>query len=55
MVVYFILKGGVLSFTTTHPEAFHYYDDYWVNNDGAIKWHNERSHQKCKAQKASIK
>ena len=60
MVVYFILKGGVLSFTTTHPEAFHYYGDYWVNNYGVIKWHRKcfngiKSHQKRKAQKASIK
>ena len=53
--MYFILKGGALGFTTTHPEAFHYYDDYWVNNDGVIKWHNEESHQKRKTQKASIK
>ena len=55
MVVYFILKDGALGFTTTQPEAFHYYDDYWVNNDGVIKWHNEESSQKRKAQKASIK
>ena len=55
MVVYFILKGGPLWFTSTHPEAFHYYDDYWVNNDGVIEWHNEESHQKCKAQKVQIK
>ena len=51
MVEYFILKGGALGFTTTQPEAFHYYDDYWVNNDGVIKWHNEESHQRRKAQK----
>ena len=44
MVVYFVLKGRALWFTTTHPEAFHYYDDYWVNNDGVIKWHNEENH-----------
>ena len=55
MVVYLILKGGVLSFTTTHPEAFHYYHDYWVNNDGVIKWHNGQSHKKNMAQKASRK
>ena len=54
MVVYFVLKGRALWFTTTHPEAFHYYDNYWVNNDGVIKWHNEESHQKRKAQKAQI-
>ena len=53
--MYFILKGGALWFTTTHPETFHYYDGYWVNNDGAIKQHNEESHQKHKAQKAQIK
>ena len=53
--MYFILKGGALWFTTTHPETFHYYDGYWVNNDGAIKQYNEESHQKHKAQKAQIK
>ena len=53
--MYFILKGGAQWFTTTHPETFHYYDGYWVNNDGAIKQHNEESHQKHKAQKAQIK
>ena len=53
--MYFILKGGALWFTTTHSETFHYYDDYWVNNDGVIKRHNEDSHQKHKAQKAQIK
>ena len=36
MVVYFILKGGVLSFTTTHPEAFHYYDDYGLIMMGSL-------------------
>ena len=43
-VVYLILKGEALWFTTTHPEAFHYYDEYWVSNDGVIKWHNEKNH-----------
>ena len=46
MVVYVILKGGTLSFITTHPEAFHYDDDYLINNDGVIKWRNKESHQK---------
>ena len=55
MVVYFILKAGALWFTTTHIQAFHYYDDYWVNNNGVIKWHNEESHQKRKAQNPHIK
>ena len=55
MVVYFILKRGVLWFTTTHPEAFHYCDDYLVNNDGFIEWQNDKSHQKRKPQKAHIK
>ena len=55
MVVYFILRSGVLWFTTTHPKAFHYYDDYLVNNDGFIKWQNEESNQKRKPQKAQIK
>ena len=49
MVAYFFLEGGDLS------EAFHYYDDYWVNDDGVIKLHNKESHQKRKAQKAQIK
>ena len=43
-VLYLILKGGTLWFTTTHPEVFHYYDEYWVSNDGVIKWHNEENH-----------
>ena len=55
MVVYFILKGEALWLTTTHQEAFQYYDDKWVNNDGVIKWHNEESHQERKTQKAQIK
>ena len=49
MVVYFILKGGALWFTITHPEAFNYYDDYCVKNDGVIKWHNEVSRQNRKS------
>ena len=52
MVVYFILKGPVYYYS---PESFHCYDDYCVNNDGVIKWHDEESHQKHKARKASIK
>ena len=55
MVVFFFLKGGALSFSTTHPEAFHYYDDYWGNNDGVIRRHSEDSHQKRYAQNAQIK
>ena len=49
MVVFFFLEGGNLS------EAFHCYDDYWVNDNGVIKWHNKDSHQKWEAQKAQIK
>ena len=30
MVVYFYLEGGDLS------EAFHCYDDYWVNDGGSL-------------------
>ena len=49
MIVYFFLKVGDLQ------EAFHCYDDYFVNNDGVIKCHNKESHKKRKAQKAQIK
>ena len=45
----FFLEGGDPS------EAFHCYDDYWVNDNGVIKWHNKESHQKRKAQKPQIK
>ena len=49
MVAYFFLEGQDLS------EAFHCYDDYRVNDDGVIKFHNKEGHQKRKAQKAQIK
>ena len=32
-----------------------YYEDYYFDDDGVIEWHDEESHQKCKAQKAQIK
>ena len=32
-----------------------YYEDYYVDDDGVIEWHAGESHQKPKAQKASIK
>ena len=36
-------------------KTWYYYDDYFTDDDGVIKWHNEESHKKFKAQKASIK
>ena len=55
MVVYFILKGGSLRFTTTHPEAFNYYDDYWVNMMGSLNGIMKRVIKNATAQKAQIK
>ena len=32
-----------------------YYDNYYVDDDRVIEWHNGESHQKRSAQKAQIK
>ena len=36
-------------------KTWHYYDDYFTDDDGVIEWHDGEYHQKRKAQKASIK
>ena len=34
---------------------WHHYDDYYVDDDGVIEWHNYDEHRKRKTQKVSIK
>ena len=50
----------VLKNRTTTPsgqkiQTLHYYDDYYVDDDGVIEWHARKGHQKRRAQKAQIK
>ena len=53
VVVYWVVKKRTLS--GQEIKTWHYYDDYFADDDGVIEWHDEEYHQKRKAQKASIK
>ena len=51
-VVYWVVKGRTLS---GEKIKTYYYDDYFVDDDGVIEWHDGEDHPKQKAQKAQIK
>ena len=51
-VVYWVVKGRTLSGGKIKT---YYYDDYFVDDDGVIEWHDREDHPKRKAQKAQIK
>ena len=51
-VVYWVVKGRTLS---GEKIKTYYYDDYFVDDDGVIEWHDGENHPKWKAQKAQIK
>ena len=52
-VVYWVVEGRTLS--GENIQTMTYYDNYFVDNDGVIKWHDGEKQQERNAQKAQIK
>ena len=52
-VVYWVVEGRTLS--GEKIQTMTYYDNYFVDNDGVIKWHDGEEQQERNAQKAQIK
>ena len=51
--VYWVVKGRTPS--GEKIQTWNYYDDYFVDDYGFIKWHDGEGHQKRTAQKTQIK
>ena len=52
-VVYWVVEGRTLS--GEKIQTMTYYDNYFVDNDGVIKWHDGEEQQERNAQKSQIK
>ena len=52
-VVYWDVKCG--SPSGEKIQTFTYHDDYFVNDDGVIEWHDYNDHPRQRAQKSQIK
>ena len=52
-VVYWVFKKRTIS--SQEIKTWHFYDNYFADDDVVIEWHDGEYHQKHKTQKASIK
>ena len=52
-VVYWVVKRRTLS--SEKIQTWHYYNDYFVDDDEVIEWHDGEDHPKQRAQKTQVK
>ena len=52
-VVYWVVKRRTLS--SEKIQTWHYYNDYFVDDDEVIEWHDGEDHPKRRAKKTQIK